>query len=153
MNKTLGGALVGAGIGALYMAINLSLTLPQANGQEAPAPDPRVDATWEMVTYPGNAAVRRTRVPTGWLVIISENGCPGLTTMLVPDPKHQWLNVEAEKTTFGAYVDADRATYEALVPDLERYIKYVSRNPRKSRIQKTLDSWNARIKAAEDSVR
>jgi len=148
MNKTLGGALAGLGIGTLYLVINLALTLSPATGQDsAPAPDPTVNATWEMVTYSGSAVIRRTRVPTGWIVIV------GTRPMVVSDPKHQWLNVEAEKTTFGAYVDADRATYSALVPDLERYIKYVSRDPRKSRVQKTIKSWDARIKAAEDSLR
>jgi len=143
MNKTFYGALGGIVVGVIYLA----LTSPQASGQEAPAPDSTVAATWETVTYSGSAVIRRTRVPTGWIVIV------GTRPMMVSDPKHQWLNVEAEKTTFGAYVDADRATYNALVPDLERYIKYVSRDPRKSRVQKTIKAWDARIKAAENSIR
>ena len=132
----------------LLAPMSFCATPGKAVAQDA-SPDPRIDATWEIINYSGKATVRRTRVPTGWLIIIESSNTSDSDPMMVPDPRHEWLNTEAELTTFGAYVAADRDTYDALIGDLENYKLYVLKAERRAIFQRTLESWKARIEAAE----
>jgi len=141
----------GGVVGCLIL-MSIGLLRGDAIGQEAEL-DQTIKAEWQTITYSGNATVRRTRVPTGWLVIIESNNTSDSDPMMVPDPKHEWLNIEAERTTFGAYVAADRATYEALAPEILKYIKYTTKADHKSQHRRTLESWRARIEAAEANIR
>ena len=138
-------------LSALFLVAWALSALNDADAQDA-ALDQTIKAEWQIITYTGTATIRRTRTPSGWFVIIqSDNG--DNDPMIIPDPKHEWLNIEAERTNFGSYVTADRATYDALLPEIQMYMKYVSKDPKRSRIQKTLESWRARIEAAEANLR
>ena len=138
-----------------FVAAMLCIGLPgdQAVGQDA-TPDQTIKAEWQVITYSGNATVRRTRVPTGWLVIIESNNTSGGDPMMVTDPKHEWLNIEAERTTFGSYVAADRATYDAIA---DAYLGYVENDPnldsdQKKRSERTVITWDLRLDQAETPV-
>ena len=62
----------------------------QSSGQE-PHLDPTVVASWEMITFSGDATVRRTKTPHGWLVITDLGNRSGALPVYIPDSGHTWL--------------------------------------------------------------
>lgn len=52
----------------------------------------KLDVHWESYGFDGkklsNVKFKRTPTPSGWIVIIHENG--SLTSVFVPDPDHKW---------------------------------------------------------------
>jgi hypothetical protein len=133
---------------SLATAFLISIQQP-AGAQEGA--DQVVRAVWQTVTWSGDGTMRRTQIPAGWLLTIEHNNT--ITTTVVSDPEHEWLNVEAERTAFGAYVAADRATYDLLKPHFSNYHKYVLREADRAAFKETLDAWKNRIEAAEEQHR
>jgi hypothetical protein len=115
--------------------------------ESRPTPASAAEAEWGTIAYPGDDVLRRTRIPSGWLVTVETNA--GTVVHTVQDPQHEWLNVEVERTTFGAYVAAERATFEALKPFLQNHKNYVLTAEKRAAFQRTINSWDARIRAAE----
>ncbi len=141
-------ALAGAVVG---MVIGCWALVAVAQEKVAGDPIPIVAPSWDIVTYGGHGDMRRTKIPGGWLVIIDHKD--SATTTMVKDPNHDWLKpkteLKLEHDARSSYVAADKATFTILKPVVQKYIHHVSKNPAKSRIQKALDAWQARIAEAE----
>ena len=67
---------------------------PQSSGQELRL-DPTVAASWELVTFSGQATVRRTKTPHGWLVVTDLPNKSGALPVYIPDSSHAWLRSKA----------------------------------------------------------
>lgn len=119
---------------------------PASNNANA-QPQPQIkSANWETISVPnGVDFCDRARVPGGW--IVHTTGSREAAMTFVPDPEHKWLAPEVESTsdlsaeTLKRYVEADRATYEAM--------KLLFKDVQNDELTTIMHAWEHRLQLVE----
>jgi hypothetical protein len=75
----------------IFVAFFVSVVVGLQSSEQRARLDPIAVASWEVITFSGNATIRRTKTPKGWIVVTNSSRGGNVFLVYIPDENHTWL--------------------------------------------------------------